>query len=112
MSASVVAAALGEAAVLVTAAGGDPIESVLCRVRAAASDASESILLIIEPGVAAIDRAMLHGALGPLATELAPGSRINALDVMAGAAADNVIAAASFLATACSTTGQVIVLDA
>ncbi|MEG3146257.1 hypothetical protein U1839_16520 [Sphingomonas sp. RT2P30] len=112
MSASDVAAALGEVAVLVTAAGGDPVESVLHRLRAAASASSETILLVIEPDVAAIDRAMLHAALGPLAIEFAPGSRINALDVMAGAADDNVIAAASFLATARSTTGQVIVLEA
>ncbi len=112
IASSSVAAVLGHAAVLVTAAGDDSVESVLHRLRAAASDSRESILLIIEPDVAAIDRAMLRAALGPIAIEFAPACRINALDVMAGASDDNVTAAATFLAAAASTTGQLMVIDA
>lgn len=111
MTASSVAAVPGDAAALVTAGGEDSVESVLHRLRAAGADGRESILLVIEADVAAIERAMLRGALGPLAIEFAPACRINALDVMAGAADDAVMAAASFLATARSTTGQVVVIE-
>ena len=66
------------------------------------------ILLLIDPLVPALVRTMLLAAIGPLAIELAPGIRIGAIDVAAGAAPADVAAAAHFLATARSTTGQIL----
>ncbi|MFA5965379.1 MAG: Rossmann fold domain-containing protein [Sphingomonas sp.] len=108
MIAARVATALGDAAAVVAVTADGTGESALHGVRAAVSAGRESVLVIIEQDVAAIHRAMLRAAIGPLAIESAPASRINALDIAAGAAADAVIAAAIFLAHAHSTTGQVI----
>lgn len=70
----------------------------------------EVLLVLIDPAMPAIDRAMLLAAIGPLAVERAPDTRINAIAVEAGAAPDDVIATARFLAGAGSTTGQVLIV--
>lgn len=66
------------------------------------------LLLVIAPDVPDLDRAMLVAAVGPLAVDLAPDLRIAAIDLAAGADDDDVAAAAVFLATAESTTGQTV----
>ncbi|CAN5480242.1 hypothetical protein BH10PSE14_BH10PSE14_14750 [soil metagenome] len=108
MIAARIATALGGEAAIVTAAADNMVESILHDVRAAAAVSGESVLVLIEHDVAAVSRAMLRAAIGPLAIECSPGSRINALYITADASADDVIAAAIFLACAHSTTGQVI----
>ncbi|MFA6115952.1 MAG: Rossmann fold domain-containing protein [Sphingomonas sp.] len=72
----------------------------------------EVVLLLIDSSIQSIDRAMLIAAIGPLAIEKAPHARIGAIDVMAGAAVEDVAASARFLAAACSTTGQVLTVVA
>lgn len=103
-----IAAALGDAIALVTAAGGHATEKVIAELRATSTDERDSVLLFIAGDVPALDRALLRAAVGPLAIELAPAKRLNAVDVAAGAALEDVIAAARFVAAAESTTGQVI----
>lgn len=97
------AAALGARAALVFA---DDLGAVVA-LRAAPRE-SGIVLLVIESAVAALDRAMLRAAVAPLAVELAPLTRIAALDLGAEAAHDAVLAAADYLVTAHSTTGQVL----
>jgi hypothetical protein len=104
----VIAAALGDAVALVTAAAGRATETVLAELRATSTGERDSVLLFIAGDVPALDRALLRAAVGPLAIELAPAKRLNAVDVAAGAALDDAIAAARFIAAAGSTTGQVI----
>ena len=108
MIAARVAVALGDAIALVIAEAGRTTETVLADLRAARTGERDSVLLLIAGDVPALDRAMLRAAIGPLAIELAPAMRLNAVDVVGGAADDDVIAAARFLAVADSTTGQVI----
>lgn len=96
-------AALGEQAALVFASDGDSVAAI----RLANRDHG-MILLVVEPDLAPLDRAMVLAAVGPLATELAPATRIAALDVGAGADSHDVTAAAQFLVSAHSTTGQVV----
>ena len=90
-------------AALVYAADGDAVAAV----RAAAGKA-EVVLLLIEPGVPNLDKAMLLAGVGPLAIELSPAVRIAALDIAEGADSADVVGAAAFLAAARSTTGQVL----
>lgn len=66
------------------------------------------VLLLVDSRIAALDRAMLLAAIGPLAAELAPRVRIGAVVAGPAAAAADVAAAAAFLARARSTTGQVL----
>ena len=108
MIAARVAAALGEAIALVIADAGRATEAVIAEMRAAATDERDSVLLLIAGDLPALDRAMLRGAIGPLAIELAPAKRLNAVDITDSAADDDVIAAARFLAAAESTTGQLL----
>ncbi|MES2451426.1 MAG: hypothetical protein V4610_12755 [Pseudomonadota bacterium] len=91
-------------AILVTAEAGRAGETVE-RLRATEADI---VLLLLDSPLPAIDRAMLIAAIGPLAVELASRARIGAIDVMAGAAAEDVAATARFLAAARSTTGQIL----
>lgn len=100
-----VAAALGTDATLVVAEADCTPGTVIDMVRAAR--AGDAVVLLLLPAVAAIERAMLLAAVGPLAHELAP-RRIGAIDVAESASADRVVAAARFLAGARSTTGQVL----
>jgi len=108
VSAARVAAALGEAAVLVIADAGRATDAVIADLRAVRADERDSVLLFIAGDVPALDRALLRAAVGPLAIELAPATRLNALDVAPGAADDAGIAAARFLTAAESTTGQLL----
>lgn len=108
MIAARVAAALGEAVALVVADAGRKSEDVVAEVRATRTDERDSVLLLIARGVSVLDRAILRGAIGPLAIELAPSKRLNAVDIVGDAADRDVVAAAGFLAAAASTTGQVI----
>lgn len=66
------------------------------------------VMLVLPPEVAVLDRAMLLAAVGPLAEELAPLTRFVALDLAEGALQADVVAAADYLVTARSTTGQVL----
>lgn len=100
-----VTAALGTETTLVVADAGCTAGGVIDLVRAARG--GDAVVLLLVPAVAAIERAMLLAALGPLARELAP-RRIGAIDVAESASADRVVAAARFLAGARSTTGQVL----
>lgn len=97
------AATLGERAALVVAED----MSAVAAVRLASHD-SGFVLLVIDAQVAAIDRAMLIAAVGPLAIELAPQTRLVALDLAAGAGVADIVAAADYLVAATSTTGQVL----
>lgn len=103
-----VAAVLGDATGLVVADGGQSVEEVIAAVRAARGGEGGSVLVLISGDVPAVIRPRLHAMLAPLAVELAPGCRLNALDVAHDAAPADVAAAARFLAVAGSTTGQLI----
>jgi hypothetical protein len=93
-------------AALVFAGPDAAVEESVRRLREARGAAI--VLLLIDPLVPALARAMLLAAIGPLAVELAPGIRIGALDLAAGAAPADIAAAAHFLARARSTTGQIL----
>ncbi len=108
MIAARVAAALGDAVALVIADAGRTTGAVVAELRAVYADERDSVLLFIAADLPALDRAMLRAAIGPLAIELAPTVRLNALDIATGAADEDVVAAARFLAGAASTTGQLL----
>lgn len=74
-------------------------------VRAAAG---EAVLVVIEPGLGAVDEAAIVAALSPLALERAPGQRVNALLIRENATAESVGAATRYLAGAVAVTGQVL----
>lgn len=97
------AALLGTRAALVF---GDDLGAVAA-IRGAPRD-SGIVLLVIDGAVGALDRAMLRAAVAPLALELAPETRLAALDLSAAAERDAVLAAADYLVNARSTTGQVL----
>ena len=107
--AATVRAALADipAATILEAEPGCRVVDIVEKMRAASG---EIILLLIDSGVAELDRAMLVAAIGPLAIERAPAVRIGAIDIMEAAAPDHVEAAARFLTTARSTTGQVLMV--
>lgn len=75
-------------------------------------DAPAVVLLVIAADVPDLDRAMLLAAVGPLAVEIAPDRRIAAIDVGPGAVEADVVAAACFLTSAESSTGQVLRITA
>ena len=97
------ATAVGLKAALVFAEGVDAVAAV----REAPRE-SGMVMLVIDAAVAALDRAMLRAAVGPLAMELAPRTRLAALDLGVDADPVAVLAAAGFLVTAQSTTGQTL----
>ena len=103
---SVVAATLGDGVALVVADETTTLAAVIEQLRGCCAARPEAILLVVTAGVAALDRALLRAALGPLAVAFAPAVRINALDVARQADQDDVVAAARYLAGAASTTGQ------
>jgi hypothetical protein len=108
VTASLVAATLGDAAAVMIADAGSAADAVIGKLRATRANERDSVLLLISGDVSVLDRAMLRAAIGPLAVELAPEKRLNALDIAGDAALDDVIAAARFLSAAESTTGQVL----
>ena len=102
-----VRAALAESGDLeiVIAESGCNVAEIVSRLQA--SDAGIALLLI-DSSVPALDRAMLSAAIGPLAIDRAPQARIGAIDIANGAATADVVAAADYLASARSTTGQIL----
>ena len=76
------------------------------------TSAAETALVLIDSSVCALDRAMLSAAIGPLAIERAPLARIGAIDIANGAAIADIVAAANYLASARSTTGQILTVTA
>lgn len=86
----------------VVLAEGDDIAAI---VGAAVSD---SIVLVIELPWSPLALALAQAAVAPLAIERAPGVRVNAVVVGAGAERGAVDAAIGFLDSARSTTGQVL----
>lgn len=70
--------------------------------------AAPVIVLLIGPEIPPVEHAMLIAAIGPLAIEVAPATRLCALDILHDADLADVIAAARFLTSAESTTGQVL----
>lgn len=86
---------------IVLAATDDPVA-------AARAAVGESVVLVFGPGRDPLAMAQALAAIGPLAIEAAPARRINAVNAMQGAMADDVDAAAAFLDQALSTTGQII----
>jgi len=95
------------AATILVAEPGGRVPDIVEKMRAAGG---EIILLLIDSGVAPLDRAMLIAAIGPLAIDHAPATRIGAIDIVQGAAQKDVEAVARFLVAARSTTGQVLVV--
>lgn len=68
----------------------------------------ESIVLVIESRWSPLALALAQAAVAPLAIERAPGLRVNAVVVGAGADRSAIDAAIAFLESARSTTGQVL----
>jgi hypothetical protein len=91
----------GAAVIFVTDAADLPL------IRAAAVD-HPMVLIVLVSTVPNLDRNMLLAAIGVLAVDCAPHARIAALHVSADAEIADVVAAARFLATAASTTGQIL----
>ena len=104
-------AALAESADLeiVIAESGDDVAETVRRLGGAAAGIA---LLLIDSSVPALERAMLCAAIGPLAIDLAPQARIGAIEISDGAATADVLAAANYLASARSTTGQILTISA
>ncbi len=70
----------------------------------------ESLVLVFAPGRDAVSQAMALAALGPLALECAPGTRVNAVVPKAGVHDGDIERTVRFLDDALATTGQVIEL--
>ncbi|MBY0284347.1 MAG: hypothetical protein K2W81_10335 [Sphingomonas sp.] len=77
-------------------------------VAAVQEGAADAIIVEVAPEIAALERHLILAAIGPLAIELAPGTRLCAIDVGAGAEAEDVAAVRDWLAGADCTTGQVV----
>lgn len=107
--AAIVCAALADipAATILVPESGCRVLDIIEKMRAADG---EIVLLLIDSDIAPLDRAMLIAAIGPLAIERAPSTRVGAIDIVAGAVQKDVEAAVRFLATARSTTGQMLVV--
>lgn len=76
------------------------------------AERAESILLFFDPALGVLETARARAAIGPLAVELAPATRVNALVPSADAHPEDVETAARFLEGARSTTGQVLEISA
>ncbi|MES2021729.1 MAG: hypothetical protein V4460_10540 [Pseudomonadota bacterium] len=110
MTQAVAAALAGQARVVIAADA-----AALVDLRHTISDSrgdGGSVLLVIAETVPKLDRALLIAAIGPIAMDAAPAMRVAALDLADGACADDVLAAARFLAAATSSTGQVLRIGA
>ena len=94
---------------IVIAESGCDVAEIVGRLR---SSEAEAALLLIDSSVPALDRALLSAAIGPLAIERAPLARIGAIDIVNGAAMADIVAAANYLASARSTTGQILTVTA
>lgn len=70
----------------------------------------KSVVIVIAPGRDPLALALALAAIGPLAIERAP-TRVNAVVPSERATSTDVEAAVAFLASARSTTGQVLAID-
>ena len=77
-------------------------------VAAVRTSVGESLVLVFEPGRDPLAMAQALAAIGPLAIEVAPARRVNAVVVTHGAMPEDIDAAVAFLDQALSTTGQII----
>jgi replication-associated recombination protein RarA len=84
--------------------GGD----IAALVRSARAETVDSIVVSIAPTLNTLAMAQARAAIGPLAIELAPACRVNAVCPAIDAARTDVEAAIAFLEHARSTTGQII----
>ncbi len=84
-----------------------PGDDIAVLVRAARDDV-ESLVVVIVPGFDPLALAQAKAAIGPLAVELAPACRLNAIIAAENAAPDAVDSAIAFLEQARSTTGQLL----
>jgi glucose-6-phosphate isomerase len=91
---------------IVCATGADL--AALIRSAANRPDATDSLVIDIDANRSPLDLALGRATIAPLAIELAPGVRVNAVVVMASADPAAVDAAIAFLEHARSTTGQII----
>ena len=92
--------------------GGD-IVALVRAARPASADSlpdspSDSLVVVVAPSSDTLWLAMTRAAIGPLAIDRAPATRVNAVFAAQGAAEAHVDAAVDFLGCARSTTGQVI----
>ena len=81
-------------------------------VAAVREGAAEVIVVEVAPDIPALERHLILAAIAPLAIELAPATRLCAIDVGAGAQAVDVAAVRDWLAGAACTTGQVVAVTA
>ncbi len=73
--------------------------------------AGESRIVLIPANLDPLTMAQARAAIGPLAIELAPAVRVNAIAPTEGAQQSDVDAAVAFLEQARSTTGQLLVVS-
>lgn len=92
---------------VIAPAADDTAASLVAAVRAGGAGA-EAIIVEVAPGIAALERHLMLAAITPLAIELAPATRLCAIDIGEGAAPEDVAALRDFLAGADCTTGQVV----
>lgn len=83
----------------------EPGADIAALVRGAVGD---SLTVVIPSTLDALAMAQARAAIGPLAVELAPATRVNAVALAEGADSADVDAAVAFLENAPSTTGQLI----
>jgi hypothetical protein len=86
----------------------EPGGNIAALVRAAGASMIDSIVVSIPSTLDALARAQARAAIGPLAIELAPACRVNAVCPASDAAPTDVEAAIAFLERAQSTTGQML----
>ena len=68
----------------------------------------ESVVILFDSGLDPVELAQARAAVGPLAVERAPATRVNAIVELPSARGDDVEAAARFLNGARSITGQIL----
>lgn len=86
----------------------DGVDAIVARVRAAIRAVPDVVVVLLGSDAPELTRAAFAGALGPLAIEAAPAVRIATVALAAGGDLRDAAAAALFLATAGSTTGQLL----
>ncbi|MBY0519361.1 MAG: hypothetical protein K2P79_02920 [Sphingomonas sp.] len=82
--------------------------AIIVSLRQLAATSSEAIVLVVPTDHPVVERRLLLAAIEPLAVELAPGARLCAVDVAPNATLSAVVAAARYLGSATSTTGQLL----
>lgn len=92
---------------VIALAAGDTVGSLVAAVRAV-GEGPDAIIVDVAPEIAALERHLILAAITPLAIELAPGTRLCAIDVGEGADPADVAAVRDWLTRANCTTGQVV----